>query len=215
MRSGSERQKRTDEEEDAQTQAMEARRDAADPGGLLVRDLVRVGEALLVAESVCRANGRNDFLGERRTLGRRLELDLLVFRHERIHNGASDGDERNNNRNDKRHPPIPHDGDDKAGLRGGGSRCGSKGSACESTHDEDCEELDRDDNLVGDSLLDQVRVGLNAGRDGAGPDAVVEGDVLAQNGLQVLLADTTRRALARRDPGVHVDPGGDDSRRRE
>lgn len=64
--------------------------------------------------------------------------------------------------------------------------------------------------LLRDALLNQVRVGLDAGRDGACADSVKVGDVLAHDGAQVPLADAASRRLARVDPGEHVDPGRDD-----
>lgn len=113
---------------------------------LLVLLVVHLSETLLVTESVSRPNRRNNLLSKCRAFACSFQLLLLVTGYERIHHTTSQTDAGDDGRDDEGEAPVSNDGDDKTGNK---SR----------------QELHRDSDLVADALLDQVRVGLDTGRD--------------------------------------------------
>jgi hypothetical protein len=70
--------------------------------------------------------------------------------------------------------------------------------------------VDGEGDLFSRPLLDEMRVGLNPGRDLARADVVEKGDVLPERSGEVALAQPLRQALADPDEDRHLQSGLDE-----
>jgi hypothetical protein len=64
--------------------------------------------------------------------------------------------------------------------------------------------------LLANAGLDEGRIRLDLGGDSSRSERIEEGDVLAEDGLEIVLANPPRSTLASPRPGEHVDVGSDD-----
>jgi hypothetical protein len=78
------------------------------------------------------------------------------------------------------------------------------------TGEESTEVADDQRNLFRNTVLYQMCVGLNAGCDFTSAEVVKVGNILAENCLEIKLADTPGVDLAGIDPEVHVHKGANE-----
>ena len=153
--------------------------------------IVHFRELVLRAKGLSGADRSNDFFGERTTLCDVGELPELELGHEEIHETTSDGDAGDDAGDGEGEFPIAHKGDDETGDKGA-----DKGEC--------------NGHLFGNTLLNQMGVGLDTGCDFTRTDIIEKGNVLAQNGTEIVFTDTLGGCLCGTNPGDHVGIGGDE-----
>ena len=103
---------------------------------------------------------------------------------------------------------LVHDGASDADARQDGGECTSKPGVTnvgqhETSHKRG-KEHDHEGNLFGDTLLDKMRVRLNARGNLSGADLVEVCDVLAESSLEVAFTNALGCHLSGVDPGKHL-----------
>lgn len=131
----------------------------------LVGIIVKGSELALSTESVSRSNGRDDLFGESCTSTSSSELFRLCVGNEFVHGSSSNGDTRNDSRDNECEPPVSNDGDDETGE--------------ERSHEE-C----RHWYFVTDRFLNQVRIGFDASSKLSSTDLVEPSDLKKVRGCK-------------------------------